>query len=142
MVSRRRFLAAGAVATAGVVSTGIFGSVPGVGSIESLAGLSVNFSASSIRKQIGKSFMIRDRQTGREEMLKLIEVKDFENPTDRELGIERESYSLLFEGQKREPFNQGVYEFPHRAMPDSELLVVPVTSDPGIYEVNFNSLKS
>ncbi len=142
MVSRRRFITLGAaVAATGVVTKGTYGGVSAIANaVEDVENTVV--SADSIRKLVGNQFVIRDRLTGRKEVVRLIEVKDFPNPSDKELGIQRESYSLLFEGQKENTLDQGVYEFKNGSIPDSTLFVVPVTPDPGIYEVNFNSFKS
>ncbi len=142
MVSRRRFITVGAaVAATGVVTRGTYGGVPAIANaVEDVENTVV--SADSIRKLVGNQFVIRDRLTGRKEVVRLIEVKDFSNPSDKELGIQRESYSLLFEGRKEYTLDQGVYEFINGSMPDSMLFVVPVTPDQGIYEVNFNSFKS
>jgi hypothetical protein len=132
-------LTVGAVAAAGVVSTGF---VVDVHAIASAGSHRTGLSIESVKRNIGGRFIVRNRESGRETFLKLVEFKDIKNPADRELGIERESYSLLFEGDPRDVLEQGVYEFPHTSMPNSELLLVPVTADPGVYEVNFNSYRS
>ena len=138
MVTRRRFLT---LSAAGVVSAGILGDLSGRTSVLASVESSIAY-AKSLNRYRGKRFIVRDPESGRKQFLKLIEVKDIKNPLDKKLGIERESFSLLFEGQKEHLLEQGVYEFSSRSMPDSRLLVVPVTADPGIYEVNFNFFKS
>ena len=138
MVTRRRFLT---LSAAGVVSAGILGDLSGWKSVFASVESSITY-AKSLNRNLGKRFIVRDPESGRKQFLKLIEVKDIKNPLDKKLGIERESFSLLFEGQKEHLLEQGVYEFSSRSMPDSRVLVVPVTADPGIYEVNFNFFKS
>jgi len=137
MVTRRRFLT---LSAAGVVSASILGDLPGGASVFASVESSITY-AKSLKRYLGKRFIVRDPESGRKQFLKLIEVKDIKNPLDKKLGIERESFSLLFEGQKKNLLEQGLYEFSSGSMPDSRVLVVPVTADPGIYEVNFNFFK-
>lgn len=138
MVTRRRFLTLGA---AGVVSAGLLGDVARGSAVLADLG-NKNLNAYSFERDIGKSFVIKDRENGTTSVLKLIEVKEIKSPADKNMGIKRESCSLLFEGSKSDLLDQGVYEFIDRSMPDAPLLVVPVTADAGIYEVNFNFFRS
>ena len=142
MVTRRRFLSVGAAAAAaGLVSGSLFGDIPRVSAFSRGIENSTT-SGDSLRPLIGSRFRVLDHANGTESYLKLIEVNDIENPLDKKSGIERESYSLLLQGRKDNLLEQGIYEFTHSSMPDFEILVVPVTGEAAIYEVNFNNLRS
>ncbi|MDH3494673.1 MAG: hypothetical protein OEM82_14045 [Acidobacteriota bacterium] len=137
MVSRRRFVKmGGTMAAAGLMAAGPLGG----NFLKVIAGERASaFSKDGFKSLIGKQFNVHDVVTGEKGRLKLVEVKEIANPLDKNMGIDRDSYSVLFENVRGNELGQSNYRFDNDEFGDIDLLMVPVTKDAGYHEILFNN---
>ena len=130
MITRRKFVSLGAIATLGaqLLSPGrLFAFASKADDLEFL-------SAEHFQQFVGTTFRVRANGSKKLSGLRLIDVQVKRYKADSENGVHGEAFSLLFRAQQETDIKGDICEVSHAGLGKFALFVSPVTDDPNVFE--------
>lgn len=146
MISRRRFIKIGTLATIGGYSMGLpgelFGKTLKAGGLhsippESLANPALKFKSQHFAPFVNTNFRLDHANLQRAATFRLIEVKDFRSKLISG-RITNNQFSLFFKSENTEQIGGNIYDISHRSLGEFSLFIAPVTAEPHYYEAIIN----
>ena len=105
---------------------------------ESMSNPLLTFTSADFTPFINTDFQVRQEGLRRTELLRLIDVKDFQNGDSQRKISQGNSFSLMFYNTRSAKIVQNQLEFSHSVLGKFTLFLAPVNKEPNRYEAIIN----